>query len=117
MKSRSKRNKKRPRGGIGFFAGNGECNNDFINAKPLVEVVPLSRALSILSETTARYSDDGGTAKKIRYDTKVKSNDDEDWRKGSVRIVHPYPYTFATFAKARWIGRSVADVYHAEFGE
>ena len=33
-----------------------------------------------------------------------------------IRLVKPYPYTFATFAKARWIGRSVLDVYFSEFG-
>eukprot|EP00978_Attheya_sp_CCMP212_P029478 scaffold104846_cov58-Attheya_sp.AAC.1 len=33
-----------------------------------------------------------------------------------IRIVKPYPYTFATFAKERWIGRTVLDVYHDEFG-
>jgi hypothetical protein len=33
-----------------------------------------------------------------------------------LRTVEPYPYTFSTFAKARWIGRTVLDVYHTEFG-
>ena len=33
-----------------------------------------------------------------------------------IRIVRPYPFTFATFAKQRWLGRSVLDVYHSEFG-
>lgn len=33
-----------------------------------------------------------------------------------IRLIKPYPYTFATFAKARWIGRTVLDVYHDEFG-
>lgn len=33
-----------------------------------------------------------------------------------VRMIEPYPYTFATFAKARWIGRTVLDVYCSEFG-
>jgi 23S rRNA-/tRNA-specific pseudouridylate synthase len=33
-----------------------------------------------------------------------------------IRVVKPYSYTFATFAKARWLGRSVLDVYHSEFG-
>lgn len=33
-----------------------------------------------------------------------------------IRIVKPYPYTFATFAKARWNGRTVLDVYSSEFG-
>ena len=31
-----------------------------------------------------------------------------------LREVQPYPYTFSTFAKARWIGRTVLDVYHRE---
>lgn len=33
-----------------------------------------------------------------------------------LRLVEPYPYTFSTFAKARWVGRSVFDVYSTEFG-
>jgi len=33
-----------------------------------------------------------------------------------IRVVKPYPYTFATFAKARWVGRTVLDVYATEFG-
>jgi len=33
-----------------------------------------------------------------------------------LRIVHPYPYTFETFAKARWVDRSLLDVFHEEFG-
>lgn len=33
-----------------------------------------------------------------------------------IRTIEPYPYTFATFAKARWIGKSVLDVYCSEFG-
>ena len=33
-----------------------------------------------------------------------------------LRTVEPYPYTFSTFAKARWLGRSVLNVYATEFG-
>lgn len=33
-----------------------------------------------------------------------------------IRVVKPYAYTFSTFAKARWIGRTVLDVYSSEFG-
>ncbi|KAL3929837.1 MAG: hypothetical protein SGBAC_012037, partial [Bacillariaceae sp.] len=33
-----------------------------------------------------------------------------------LRTVEPYPYTFSTFAKARWLGRTVLDVYATEFG-
>ena len=35
---------------------------------------------------------------------------------GWIRIVQPYPYTFSTFAKARWIGKNLLDVYYKEFG-
>jgi hypothetical protein len=35
---------------------------------------------------------------------------------GWVRIIQPYPYTYSTYAKSRWIGRTVLDVYHTEFG-
>ena len=33
-----------------------------------------------------------------------------------IRVVRPYPFTFATFAKQRWIGRTILEVYHQEFG-
>ena len=33
-----------------------------------------------------------------------------------VRIVHPYPYTFTTYAKKRWCNRKVLEVYCTEFG-
>mmetsp|Transcript_40192 Transcript_40192/g.78535 ORF Transcript_40192/g.78535 Transcript_40192/m.78535 type:complete len:276 (+) Transcript_40192:49-876(+) len=33
-----------------------------------------------------------------------------------IRIVRPYPHSFRTFAKGRWVGRTVLDVYTAEFG-
>ena len=34
----------------------------------------------------------------------------------AVRIVRPYPYTFSTFAKKRWEGKSILNVYEKEFG-
>lgn len=33
-----------------------------------------------------------------------------------IRAIEPYPYTFSTFAKARWLGRTVLDIYATEFG-
>jgi hypothetical protein len=33
-----------------------------------------------------------------------------------IRVIHPYPYTFSTFAKKRWIGRTLLNVYQSEFG-
>lgn len=32
------------------------------------------------------------------------------------RTIEPYPFTFSSFAKARWVGRTILDVYHSEFG-
>lgn len=34
----------------------------------------------------------------------------------TLRIIEPYMHTFASFAKARWIGRTLLDVYSTEFG-
>lgn len=33
-----------------------------------------------------------------------------------IRIVKPYQYTFSSFCKERWVGRSILDVYATEFG-
>jgi hypothetical protein len=35
----------------------------------------------------------------------------EQW----IRVIHPYPYTFSSFAKERWVGRTVLDIYVTEF--
>jgi len=49
-----------------------------------------------------------------------KAGDDTRKRSGTqqraARIVRPYPYTFSTFAKKRWEGKSILDVYEREFG-
>jgi hypothetical protein len=33
-----------------------------------------------------------------------------------LRTLQPYLYTFTSFAKGRWVGRTVLDVYSDEFG-
>mmetsp|Transcript_57443 Transcript_57443/g.140194 ORF Transcript_57443/g.140194 Transcript_57443/m.140194 type:complete len:649 (+) Transcript_57443:120-2066(+) len=38
------------------------------------------------------------------------------WSSMYLRTVEPYPYCFATFAKQRWLNRTVLDVYSNEFG-
>jgi hypothetical protein len=114
MKSRPERNRKRPRGGIGCLASDGEGNNsiDEMPPSPLsllrVEIVPLSRAFDTIIAGTS--SDDE------RNDV-TRSNQDAVENERRVRIIYPYPFTFATFAKARWVGKTVADIYHEEFGE
>lgn len=33
-----------------------------------------------------------------------------------LRVIKPYPYNFTTYAKGRWQGRTLIDVYSTEFG-
>ena len=116
MKSRSKRNRKRPRGGIGCFVGDGgkDNNNDKDINKSLlqIETVPLSTAFKIISDAS------GGDTKQsneiVDANTTAKSSDHHQRRR--IRIIYPYPFTFATFAKQRWLGRSLVDIYNDEFG-
>ena len=72
------------------------------------EVVPLSRAFDIIISGTSRDQE-------RREITNTSRSIFEHERR--VRIIYPYPFTFATFAKARWVGKTVADIYHEEFGE
>ena len=94
--------------------GDGESDDNSDEISPSsssvlrTEVVPLSRAFDIIIAGTSRDQERREIANTSR-------NIVEHERR--VRIVYPYPFTFATFAKARWVGRTVADVYHEEFGE
>eukprot|EP00980_Cylindrotheca_fusiformis_P030643 scaffold25159_cov215-Cylindrotheca_fusiformis.AAC.3 len=49
---------------------------------------------------------------RLAIDGKIVNDSTVKW----LRTVEPYPYTFSTFAKARWLGRTVLDVYATEFG-
>ena len=77
MKSRSRRNRKKPRSRI-------HSTDDVVQ-----------------KTSVCRLALDGKTI-----------NSSTGW----IRTVEPYPYTFSSFAKARWVGRTVLDVYHTEFG-
>ena len=118
MKSRSKRNRKRPRGGIGCLVGDGkDNNNDEDDNKSLlqIETIPLSTAFKLISDASSsdtKQSDevlDANAAKDI--------SSDDDYQRRRIRIIFPYPFTFATFAKQRWLGRSIVDIYNDEFGK
>ena len=106
--TRSKRNRKRPRVGIGCLVGDGGEGRDRDDVSLLqssssflqVQVVTLSRAFDII-----RRDGISSTASSGIIETERR-----------IRIIYPYPFTFATFAKARWIGRTVVDIYHEEFG-
>ena len=118
MKSRSK-NRKRPRGGIGCLVGDGCDLPSSKSALLRIETVPLSKAFDIIIANT-----DNDASTYTSDDTADMNDSDRQQRQMSdnhrikrVRIIYPYPFTFATFAKARWIGRTVVDVYHDEFGK
>lgn len=113
MKDKQKRSsRKKPRGGIGCLIGGENDTSDQDESTSQhhllrVEVVPLSEAFSLI-DTVAKdgTKEDNTTTSSSRH-----SND-----KRRVRIVHPYPYSYHTFAKSRWLGRQLIDVYHDEFG-
>lgn len=86
MKPRSKRDRKRPRP----------------NANPLQED-------DLTYRTTVRRLELDGVPISI---SPSSSSAAIQW----VRFVEPYPHTFTSFAKKRWEGRSVLDVYATEFG-
>jgi len=120
MKSRSKRNRKRPRGGVGCLLGDGDKDNnndDTIKSLLQIETIPLSTAFKIISDAS------GGDDTKQSNDlldsntTANYSNSDDDQQRRRIRIIYPYPFTFATFAKQRWLGRSIVDIYTDEFGK
>jgi len=90
MKPRSKRN--RPsRGGIGILTGmatgkDSSPDDDASSSLVQIDILPL----------------------------KLPGDNCQTNRR--IRVVRPYPFTFATFAKQRWLGRTVLDIYDTEFG-
>ena len=94
MKPRSKR-KRVPRGGVedGFKLRFDEVSL----ATSLAKLAPETRQSSS-AEDEAPIADPSAVYRR------------------RVRIIQPYPFRFATFAKARWVGRTLVDVYSREFG-
>mmetsp|Transcript_4687 Transcript_4687/g.10463 ORF Transcript_4687/g.10463 Transcript_4687/m.10463 type:complete len:620 (-) Transcript_4687:59-1918(-) len=91
MKPRSKR-KRVPRGGV----------EDGVKLR--FDTVSLATSLAKLApEKSSRQSSDA-----------IADTSAVDRRR--IRIIQPYPFRFATFAKARWVGRTLVDVYSQEFG-
>lgn len=90
MKPHSKQNRKRSRDAI------ADAENELE-----VEVLPLV----IGTSTNACMAEAKGEAGRSTWSVAKR-----------IRVVKPYPFTFATFSKARWKGQSIIDVYHKEFG-
>lgn len=105
-----KNKRKKPRGGIGCLIGGYDDTSDqeLTSQHHLlrVEVVPLSEAFSLIDAVANNDTKESTSKNSSRH-----SND-----RRRVRIVHPYPYSYHTFAKSRWLGRQLIDVYHDEFG-
>jgi len=104
LKPKSKRNRKRARGGVGilFDSNNNGDEGDDLNRseKVQIDVIPLEIKDEI---------EDGEESSMTRPSTSNPT-------RKRLRVVRPYPFTFSTWAKARWIGRSILDVYNDEFG-
>src|SRR6056300_1315203 len=94
--------KKKPRGGIGCLIGGDDDTSDQDESTTSqhhllrVEVVPLSEAFSLIDVVAKDGTKEDNT-------TTSSSRHTNDKRR--VRIVHPYPYSYHTFAKSRWLGR------------
>ena len=113
MQSKPMRKTKRPRGGIGCLVADEGSNAMDNNVEVLrTEIVPLSRAIDLISTMSLNEDQSGSMNNDTNSNSIIEHN-----RQRRVRIVYPYPYTFATFAKARWIGRTVVDIYNDEFGQ
>jgi len=75
-----------------------------------IEILPLYEHTSMSPIDEKSVSSENGL---IACNTKSSFNDIARKR---IRVIKPYPFTFSTFAKARWIGRSIIDIYTSEFG-
>ena len=102
LKPRSQRNRKRARGGVGIHFGTTDDEN--MNSTIVEsEIVALDH---FLSDENVKPSAEDEKGDEGNFDKKKKR----------IRVVKPYPYTFATFAKGRWLNRPILDVYNEEFG-
>ncbi len=121
LKPRSQRNRKRPRGGVGILnfhrnQENGESstststststsllNEENKGYKVQIDVLPLD----LKSNDQSQSQSSTNTADELAHNVTTNKR---------IRIVQPYPYTYSTFAKARWNKRTILDVYSTEFG-
>ena len=124
-KPRSKRNRKRPRSDV--------LSNNGLQIK--ARIVPLPR--QSLEETSNHDNpqqqpqdskqlngtvDSSSSVTTVTtkhsspYSNHNKNHDDRHPFPRFVRVLDPYVYTFTSHAKARWVGRTILDVYTTEFG-
>jgi 23S rRNA-/tRNA-specific pseudouridylate synthase len=91
MKPRSKRNRKRPRSEL--------HTNDHLTVE--ATIVPLmTKQPPVISDDPLQPNKNRGSGSSRKM----------------IRVLQPYLYTYCSHAKARWIGRTVLDVYRTDFG-
>ena len=93
MKPRSKRNRKRPR----------EDDDGLVQYETTVIPYPVS------VEDERNHHDEATQQQQQQEQHGTSSHP-------YIRTIQPYPYTYATFAKGRWLGRTLLDVYSTEYG-
>ena len=42
-------------------------------------------------------------------------SEEEEQEQQYIRTIKPYPYTYRTYAKRRWLGRTILDIYSTEY--
>jgi len=82
-----------------------DSKNDQDNIE--IVIAPRYKSSSLLDDSTTSAETN---------DVVLQTTADSNNTKKFLRIVKPYPYTYATHAKARWINRTILDVYVDEFG-
>jgi len=107
LKPRSKRNRKRKRGGVGIPEVNGNGQSEY---HVQIDVLPL--AVTHHSIATRMKQD----RCQVIGQESIESASAPSISAKRVRVVRPYPFTYATFAKQRWVDRKIIDVYNDEFG-
>lgn len=87
--------------------GNSSITNDVSNAS------------SAIYHTTSPDGSSSGVVPHNHDATTVMTCSLDPYIRGDercLRIIKPYPFTFVTYAKARWVGRALLDVFNEEFG-
>jgi RNA pseudouridylate synthase len=119
---RPKRNRKRPRSQIHGYSNDNLVIQSKVmpltlNGQPILTCIPASAPSSSPSSSSSSSSLPTSLSA-----VNGQSVDDAEPSSSSsrstlfVRVIEPYPYTFTSHAKSRWIGRTILDVYSTEFG-
>eukprot|EP00559_Dactyliosolen_fragilissimus_P002536 CAMPEP_0184866796 /NCGR_PEP_ID=MMETSP0580-20130426/23773_1 /TAXON_ID=1118495 /ORGANISM="Dactyliosolen fragilissimus" /LENGTH=626 /DNA_ID=CAMNT_0027366671 /DNA_START=38 /DNA_END=1918 /DNA_ORIENTATION=- len=129
LKPRSKRKLQKAKGGglgLGLYhdRNKDEHIDDDIQRRSYVEILPLKLPPSTMLSSFSSPSSKNESRTSLLSSPHETENLNHDLCESitsrttmkRIRVVRPYPFTFATFAKARWVNKRLIDVYHEEFG-